>query len=152
MLTGQVPVLAAIKASSCIPLVYQPQIIYNQVFLDGGVNCNCIANVVPKGTLVFHIGYSQGPIIPSVIDSMPIGDFFRNVYAAAREGGDATSPTVVEFDETKLGPLSDVTDEDRKYMLQSGYDQASRFLSKFLGEKRIKGDLGDAPSKVGDTA
>lgn len=138
LLTGQVPVLAAIRASSCIPFVYQPQVIYNQVFLDGGVSCDCIASVVPKDTLVFHIGYSQGPIVPSMVANLPIGDFFRNVYASVREGIRPSYPNVLVFDEPKLGPLTDVTDEEKKYMLETGYEQASRFLAKIGRQKRVE--------------
>jgi len=138
LLTGQVPVLAAIKASSCIPFVYQPQVIYNQVFLDGGVSCDCIVSVVPKDTLVFHIGYSQGAIVPPLVATLPIGDFFRNVYASVREGVRPTYPNVLVFDEPKLGPLSDVTEEDKQYMLTTGYEQASRFLAKIGRQKRIE--------------
>ena len=152
LLTGQVPLLAAIKASCCIPFVYHPQVIYNQVFLDGGVSCDCIVSVVPKETLVFHIGYSQASLVPSVVADMPIGDFFRNVYASVREGVRPIYPNVIVFDEPKLGPLSDVTEEEKQYMLKTGYDQASRFLAKFPTQEPVQGGLGDDLSKVGDSA
>ena len=151
LLTGQVPVLAAIKASSCIPFVYQPQVIYNQVFLDGGVSCDCIVSVVPKETLVFHIGYSQGPLVPSVVEQMPIGAFWNNVYASVREGVRPLYPNVLVFDEPKLGPLSDVNDVDKKYMLDTGYEQASRFLAKFPNQEPVDRGLGDQLGKVSDT-
>ena len=152
LLTGQVPLLAAIKASCCIPFVYHPQVIYNQVFLDGGVSCDCIVSVVPKETLVLHIGYSQTSLVPSVVADMPIGDFFRNVYASVREGVRPVYPNVIVFDEPKLGPLSDVTEEEKQYMLKTGYDQASRFLAKFPTQEPVQGGLGDDLSKVGDSA
>jgi predicted acylesterase/phospholipase RssA len=152
LLTGQVPLLAAIKASCCIPFVYHPQVIYNQVFLDGGVSCDCIVSVVPKETLVLHIGYSQASLVPSVVADMPIGDFFRNVYASVREGVRPLYPNVIVFDEPKLGPLSDVTEEEKQYMLKTGYDQASRFLAKVPSQEPVQGGLGDDLSKVGDSA
>ena len=136
--TGQVPILAALKASSCIPFVYQPQVIYNQVFLDGGVSCDCIVSVVPRDTLVFHIGYSQGPIVPSVMENMQIADFFRNVYASVREGLRPSFSNVLNFTEERLGPLSDVKDTDKTYMLETGYEQASRFFAKIGRQKRIE--------------
>lgn len=150
LLTGQIPLLAAIRASSCIPGVYQPQVINNNVFLDGGVKCDCIVSVVPRGTLVFHIGYSQGPLFPSGLEAMEIGDFFRNVYANVREGLRPPSPNVLDFEETKLGPLSDVTKEEKLYMLVTGYEQASRFFAKLGYKKLLEGRSGDALSKVSD--
>ena len=137
-LTGRVPILAAIKASSCIPFVYQPQVIYNQVYLDGGVSCDCIGSVVPRDTLVFHLAYSQGSIVPSTLTDMQIGDFFRNVYASVRGGIRQQFPNVLNFNETKLGPLSDVGDTEKKYMLDLGYEQASSFFAKFASQKAIK--------------
>jgi len=151
LLTGQIPLLAAIKASSCIPGVYQPQIINNNVFLDGGVKCDCIVSVVPKGTLVFHIGYAQGPLFPSALEAMEIGEFFRNVYANVREGLRPKYPNVLDFEETKLGPLSDVTEEEKTYMLTTGYEQASRFFSKLGYQKLVERSSSDALSEVRDT-
>lgn len=150
LLTGQIPLLAAIKASCCIPGVYQPQVINNNVFLDGGVKCDCIVSVVPKGTLVFHIGYAQGPLFPSALEAMEIGGFFRNVYANVREGLRPTYPNVLDFEETKLGPLSDVTPEEKMYMLTTAYEQASRFFAKLGYKKLVERSGGDALGKVGD--
>ena len=151
LLTGQVPLLAAIKASCCIPGVYQPQTLFNNVYLDGGVKCDCIVSVVPKETLVFHIGYAQGPLLPSALEGMEIAEFFRNVYANVREGLRPQYPNVLDFEETKLGPLSDVTPEEKRYMLDLGYEQASRFFAKLGYKKLVEGGSGDALGKVGDT-
>ena len=136
--TGQVPILAAIKASSCIPFVYQPQVVFNQVFIDGGVACDCIASIVPTETLVFHLAYSQGPILPSTMESMTIAEFVRNVYARAREGVRPAYPNTLHFDDTKLGPLSDIGEADKKYMLATGYEQASSFLAKRAHQKSLE--------------
>ena len=121
------------------------------MFLDGGVSCDCIVSVVPKETLVFHIGYSQGPLVPSVVEQMPIGAFWNNVYASVREGVRPLYPNVLVFDEPKLGPLSDVNDVDKKYMLDTGYEQASRFLAKFPNQEPVDRGLGDQLGKVSDT-
>lgn len=150
LLTGQVPLLAAIKASCCIPGVYQPQVLFNNVYLDGGVKCDCIVSVVPKETLVFHIGYAQGPLLPSALEAMEIGDFFRNVYASVREGLRPKYPNVLDFEETKLGPLSDVTSEEKRYMLDLGYEQASRFFTKLGYQKLVERSSGDTLGKVVD--
>ena len=116
------------------------------------MSCDCIVSVIPKGTLVFHIGYSQGPLLPSVIGAMAIGDFFNNVYAIVREGVRPLYPNVLVFDEPKLGPLSDVKDAEKKYMLDTGYEQASRFFAKFPSQEPVNRGLGDQLGKVGDTA
>jgi predicted acylesterase/phospholipase RssA len=148
LLTGQVPLMAAIKASCCIPGVYQPQILFNNVYLDGGVKCDCIVSVVPRETLVFHIGYAQGPLLPSTLEAMGISEFFNNVYANVREGLRPQYPNVLNFEETKLGPLSDVTAAEKRYMLDLGYEQASRFFAKLGYKKLVELVGGDALSKV----
>ena len=82
---------------------------------------------------------------------MPIGAFWNNVYASVREGVRPLYPNVLVFDEPKLGPLSDVNDVDKKYMLDTGYEQASRFLAKFPSQEPVDRGLGDQLGKVGDT-
>jgi hypothetical protein len=81
---------------------------------------------------------------------MEIGEFFRNVYANVREGLRPKYPNVLDFVETKLGPLSDVTPEEKRYMLDLGYEQASHFFAKLGYKKLIEGGGGDALGEVGD--
>jgi hypothetical protein len=106
--------------------------------------------VVPRETLVFHIGYAQGPLLPSALEAMEIGEFFNNVYANVREGLRPQYPNMLDFEETKLGPLSDVTPEEKRYMLDLGYEQASRFFAKLGYKKLVERSSGDALGKVGD--
>ena len=135
LLTGQVPLLAALKASSCIPAVFYPQIILNNVYLDGGVYCDCLADAVPSTTIVFHIAYSHQPIFPSDIEAMSLATISRYVYAGARVGCAIRPKNVMNLTETNFMPLSEITTADKKAMIDSGFVQASRFLSKrFLQE------------------
>jgi hypothetical protein len=87
-----------------------------------------------------------------VVEQMPIGAFWNNVYASVREGVRPLYPNVLVFDEPKLGPLSDVNDAEKKYMLDTGYEQASRFLAKFPSQEPVNRGLGDALGEVGDSA
>jgi patatin-like phospholipase/acyl hydrolase len=135
LLTGQIPLLAAIKASSCIPAVFYPQIILNNVDLDGGVYCDCMVDAVPPTTTVFHIAYSHQPIFPADLESMTLATISRYVYAGARVGCVPRPKNVLNLNETSFMPLSDLTLADKKAMIDSGFVQASRFLSKrFLQE------------------
>jgi len=135
LLTGQIPLLAAIKASSCIPAVFYPQIILNNVYLDGGVYCDCMVDAVPPTTTVFHIAYSHQPIFPADLESMTLATISRYVYAGARVGCVPRPKNVLNLNETSFMPLSDLTLADKKAMIDSGFVQASRFLSKrFLQE------------------
>jgi predicted acylesterase/phospholipase RssA len=56
LLTGRVPILDALRCSAAIPLLFEPQMLYGDVYLDGGVHLRCLGAVVPKETIVIHTG------------------------------------------------------------------------------------------------
>lgn len=44
--SNQVPVLEALKCSCCVPLVFQPRILYDQVYVDGDIFCPSIDSIM----------------------------------------------------------------------------------------------------------
>jgi NTE family protein len=48
LFTGNVPVLQALKASCCIPFIFQPQIINDNIYVDGGFITNILMSLIPK--------------------------------------------------------------------------------------------------------
>jgi len=66
---------------------------------------------------------------------MTLATISRYVYAGARVGCVPRPKNVLNLNETSFMPLSDLTLADKKAMIDSGFVQASRFLSKrFLQE------------------
>ena len=47
ILTKNVPLLEAIKCSCCLPGVFKPQVLYNQVYVDGDLFAPNLAGVIP---------------------------------------------------------------------------------------------------------
>jgi len=131
-LTGSVSVLDAICASSCLPFVFHPQIIYNNVYIDGAFYAHNIHKIVPVDCLVFHISRADLTITTDRLKKMSITDYASTIYEASRAG--TITENVVWFKNDKIGLLEELTDDQRIEMYSEGFDQASRFLAKRLPE------------------
>jgi hypothetical protein len=133
LLTGQVPILDAIKCSCCLPFVFRPQVLFHQVYLDGGLFLDNIESIVPKGTLVFHIGPMSETIFEKDLDTMPISTYAYKLYRAMRNT--TIGPNVIWLQNDTIGLLHDLTPEDKKTLYDSGYSTTFRFLTKRLAQK-----------------
>ena len=131
--TGQVPILDAIKSSCCLPFVFHPQVIYNHVYLDGGLFVDNLASIVPEDCLVFHISPTSDKIYASELESMPLSKFLYSVYRSMRTSRPA--PNMVWLENDTVGLLQKLTPEDRQLLYDQGYEGTSRFLSKRLLQK-----------------
>jgi predicted acylesterase/phospholipase RssA len=126
LLTGDVPILAAIRCSCCIPFLFQPQRLFGQLFVDGGSYSRSVRLVVPKDTLVFQI--SGGEYNPADFSS----------YVQAILSGPAhqyTGENTLVFQNIKLAPIADPTDEEIRSMIQEGYSQARSWLAERVLEE-----------------
>lgn len=122
--TGEVPVLDALRCSACIPVLFEPQVLYGQVYLDGGVFTRSLATLVPRTTLVLHVGSDwPEPVTPQ----SSLSELLWGCYAG--RGRPYRGPNICRFRGIDLGPLSELVQEDRDRMLSEGYSQASAFLS-----------------------
>jgi hypothetical protein len=133
LLTGQVPILDAIKCSCCLPFVFRPQVLFHQVYLDGGLFLDNIESIVPNDTLVFHIGPMTETIFEKDLDTMPMSTYAYKLYRAMRNTH--IGPNVVWLQNDTIGLLHDLTSEDKKVLYESGYSDTSRFLTKRLAQK-----------------
>lgn len=130
--TGQVPILTAIKASCCIPCFFQPQIVYNHVCIDGGVYMYYFDEYLPKDCLSFIVSYTPMAIHPHMLQGN-IFEFLKQLYTGPRHP--PTSKYAVWFKEDKVNIIHDLTDNDKKRLVQSGYSQVFTFLTKRLAEE-----------------
>jgi predicted acylesterase/phospholipase RssA len=130
LLTGNIPLLAAMKASCCLPFIYHPQVIHNQLYLDGGVYAENMTLAVPKGTLVFDIAHIRQPVFTSTLESMSIFDMVRTLWAGLRSIRATTDSLNLHIDGIYL--LDELKDEDKTRMIEAGYAQALRFFAKRL--------------------
>ncbi len=134
VLTKQVRILDALRCSSCIPLVFQPQILYSNVYLDGGVFVDCLDTIVDPECLVFHISEPSRSLYATEIESLSLNDFVYRVYRAVR--GRPTSSNVLWLQNTGIGVLQEMTDDEKTQLIQEGASQAAAFLAKRLAKER----------------
>ena len=146
--TGNVPILAALKASACIPLFFQPQVVYGNVYLDGGVYMYYFDEYLPGDCLTFIVGYPEVPIRPKDIEEGNIMELVKQMYVGARHP--PKSPHALWFIEDKVHAIHDVTADDKERLILSGYSQAFAFLTKLTSKEREQILMGNLLCELAD--
>jgi hypothetical protein len=146
--TGNVPILAALKASACIPLFFQPQVVYGNVYLDGGVYMYYFDEYLPPGCLTFIVGYPEVPIRPKDIENGNLIELVKQMYVGARHP--PKSPYALWFLEGKVHAIHDVTSDDKDRLILSGYSQALAFLTKLTAKEREQVLMGNLLCELAD--
>jgi hypothetical protein len=150
LLTGSIPLLAAMKASCCLPFIFHPQMIHNQLYIDGGVYSENMYEAVPKGTLVLDIAHIKRAIFPTTLESISVFDMVRTLWAGLRSIRVHADAINLNIDGIYL--LDELKDEDKTRMISAGYSQAVRFLAKRFPKEVHNVVVSDAPIEVVDTA
>ena len=146
--TGNVPILAALKASACIPLFFQPQVVYGNVYLDGGVYMYYFDEYLPRDCLTFIVGYPEVPIRPKDLEEGNIVELIKQMYVGARHP--PKSPHALWFIEDKVHAIHDVTQDDKDRLMLSGYSQAFTFLTKLVAQEREQVLMGNLLIELSD--
>jgi hypothetical protein len=150
LLTGNIPLLAAMKASCCLPFIFHPQVIHNQLYIDGGVYAENMYDAVPKGTLVLDIAHIRRAIFPSTLESISVFDMIRTLWAGLRSVRIHADAVNLNIDGIYL--LDELKDEDKKRMIDAGYSQTVRFFSKRFPKEIHNVVVGDGAVEVVDSA
>lgn len=133
LLTGNIPLLTAIKCSCCLPFVFQPQVLFNQVYVDGGLFTENLETIVPKETLVFHIGPMAETLLASELETLPFPSYAYRIYRSMRTVRPGSN--VVWLQNNRISILQELTAEDKQELYKQGYSTTFRFLSKRLSQK-----------------
>lgn len=128
--TGKVPILTAIKASCCIPCFFQPQVIYNDVYVDGGVYMYYFDEYLPKDCLSFIVSYTPKGLRPQDLN---LPELVKQLYCGQRHP--PTSKYGIWFKEDKIHIIHDIKEDDKKRLIQQGYLQVLTFLTKRIAEE-----------------
>ena len=79
-----VPIITALKASCCLPFLFQPQVIGNCVYLDGGLITNDMHKLIPKEhqaeTLSIYLIHSNPHITPANLEKMSPTEYVYKLY------------------------------------------------------------------------
>ena len=149
LLTGNIPLLAAMKASCCLPFIFHPQVIHNQLYIDGGVYAENMYDAVPKGTLVLDIAHIKQSIFPSTLEAISVFDMVRTLWAGLRSVRVHADAVNLNIDGIYL--LDELKEEDKRRMIDAGYLQTMRFLAKRVPKELHNVVVGNGLIEVVDT-
>ena len=133
--TGRVPILSAMKASCCIPCFFQPQVVYGQVYIDGGIHMYYFDEYLPKDCLSFIVSYTPMSLRPQDLQGNLL-ELVKQLYCGQRHP--PKSKYAIWFKEDKVHVIHDIKADDKKRLVQQGYLQVFTFLSKRLAEEGHK--------------
>jgi hypothetical protein len=128
ILTGKVPVLTAIRCSCCLPFVFEPQLLYNNLYVDGGVCLHYLDSAVPSDCLVLHISRTTKPLTASNLDSLTILDYMGDIYEVSRRS--SLGKNTIWFENNEIGILQELTPEIKDMLYMQGRSQTLAFLAK----------------------
>lgn len=133
ILQGNVPILKALRCSSCLPFVFIPQVLYNNVYLDGGLMAESLDSIVPKDCLVIHISEAGSSILPDKLEETSLPTFLYQIYRNTRHT--PSGPNVLWLQDMTIGILHDLTPKDKEYLYNQGYLQTTTFFTERLAKK-----------------
>jgi len=132
-LTGDVPIVEAILASCCLPFVFAPRVLFDNVYVDGGIFIRDIHKLVPEDCLVLHIDRPNNPLFPSDIETMSLNDMFTQIYFIG--GVKSWPPNVVVLENDTIQILQELSPEDKQTLYGEGYLRLTRFWTKRLTQE-----------------
>ena len=133
LLTGDVPVLDAIKCSCCLPFLFEPQVLYNHLYVDGSIKAHYLHKLVPRDCLVLHIDQSHKPLFVGDMSKTSFLSYVSHLYNISRK--DAITPNTLWFRNETVQILQELKPEDKQLMFDQGYSQTLAFFAKSAPEK-----------------
>ena len=134
LFTGNVPVLKAIMASCCLPFIFQPQIINNNVYVDGGFITNILLNLVPEKdramALSFSIIHTKEKI--TNLKSLKPLEYLYKLYkiSCLYEHYKNSYKNNIDLWYDKGSSVSDFTEDQKNEMILIGSKLCRRFISQ----------------------
>lgn len=133
LLSKNVPLLDAIKCSCCLPGVFKPQTLYNQVYIDGDFFAPNLVGVVPTSdtTLILTLPRPRLlTITAETIDSISPIDFAVDLLSViSRQSGIPKSlPCTIKLVYPGLTATSDLEKMDIEDMFRHTSSKLRRFL------------------------
>jgi hypothetical protein len=133
LLTGDVPVLDAIKCSCCLPFLFEPQVLYNHLYVDGSIKAHYIHKLVPRDCLVFHIDQSHKPLFVQDMSKTSFLGYVSHLYNISRT--DSITPNTIWLRNETIQILQEVKQEEKQLLFDQGYSQTLAFFTNTSSEK-----------------
>lgn len=128
--TKDVPILDALKCSCCLPGIFKPQVLYNQLYIDGGAFVPCISWIQPDALTFSLTKQKVTKLTPQTIGETSATDYLKDIYAmAVNNFMDMRENTnVVPLAYPGLMSDSELADFDIDDILKKGQDTLRSFL------------------------
>jgi len=135
VLTGNIPIISALKCSCCVPGVFEPQQLYDQLYLDGDLFTPCVSRAVPVDdeTLVITLKKQTGnKMTPKNIQNISPLEYIHNVYLMTMMQLYNLQKTenILCLYHPKLFSTTKLEDIDVENVLQTGRYQLRTFLTQ----------------------
>jgi len=130
-----VPILDALKCSCCIPGVFRPQVLYNQVYVDGDLFVPSVDKYIPDLTNALCLSLkhrkSDNKFTPSSIESMSPISYVHDMYTMVAYNfyNQVKKSGTLQLHYPNLHSTSDL----KEFNVPDILKKASTDLSRFLG-------------------
>jgi predicted acylesterase/phospholipase RssA len=135
--SGDVSVIDAIKASCCMPGIFRPQTIFDQLYIDGDVFVPNIGSLVPQNALVIILPKQRRhTFTPSLIESMSPMDYIAEIYSMSKRviQDSYTNVHCLRIRYPELHSDSDLTGMNVEDILDSAGKQLNGFLASKIAQ------------------
>ena len=133
--TKDVPILDALKCSCCLPGIFKPQVLYNQLYIDGGVFVPCMSWIQPDALILSLPKLVIRKITPENVNSTSILDFMRDIYSmSVKHSIDIHSKgNIIQLSYPGLSSDSDLTD----FHIEDILEHSEKLMRRFLVSKSL---------------
>ena len=134
--SGDVSVLDALRCSCCIPFLFHPQQVGDNLYVDGNVLTPNLTSICSADTTILNLDkYRKHSIMPSQLESLSAIDYARELYniIALHNQKAQSSHNTVSLSYPNLYSDSDLSEFNIEDILTDSGNKFGRFLgSKVL--------------------
>ena len=134
--TKNVPVLEALKCSCCIPGIFRPQVLYNQVYVDGDLFVPSVDKFIPDTSNALCLSLKKHhkdlqSFLPSTLESISPVAYVQDMYTLVTINffNQVKKQCTLQLTYPNLTSMSDLSVFDIDDILRTGSAELSRFLS-----------------------
>lgn len=137
--SGDVFLVDALRCSCAIPGIFKPQILYNQVYIDGDVFCPSLDHFLPNRENAICLSLKckmiQNNFTPEEIEKMSPLSYIHDMYSLITQNfhNQTRTDRTIQINYPKLTSMSDLKDFD----LDDIFKACSSFLRSFLWSKNL---------------
>jgi predicted acylesterase/phospholipase RssA len=140
VISGNVPLIAALKCSCCLPAVFRPQELYGSLYIDGDLFSPCVSNIVEMNdqTLIISLLKQNGDsMTPKNIDKISPFDYVGNLYLMVMTQfyNSQQKPGILHLKYPGLYSTSKIEDLDLNAILNYSAESLRTFTTQSRFEK-----------------